>query len=97
MQGDCSAQDPYADYPGALRCVMEGAGDVAFTKHNIAPEYARDGSKPADWSSINKVRTLDLTSKVSRACTCSKVLGHAILGTDQLQNAVVSGLEHHFA
>ncbi len=55
LQGDCSAQDPYADYPGALRCMMEGAGDVAFTKHNIAPEYAKDGTTPADWSSADKV------------------------------------------
>lgn len=57
MQGDCSADDPYADYPGTLRCVMEGAGDVAFTKHNIALEYSRDGTTPQPWSTLNRVRS----------------------------------------
>ncbi|KAI7836214.1 hypothetical protein COHA_009895 [Chlorella ohadii] len=53
-KGDCTAQDPYFDYPGAVRCLMEGAGDVAFTKHSTPLEVARDGSSPEAWATKNK-------------------------------------------
>jgi len=56
-KGDCSndiTREPYYDYTGALRCVMEGAADVAFTKHTIATDYAKDGSTPQDWSTLNQ-------------------------------------------
>jgi len=29
LQGDCSSNDPYFDYDGTLRCLMEGAGEEA--------------------------------------------------------------------
>lgn len=57
MQGDCSSditKEPYYDYTGALRCLMEGAGDVAFTKHTIVTDYAKDGTTPQDWSSLTQ-------------------------------------------
>jgi hypothetical protein len=56
LQGDCGSEtDPYADYEGSLRCLMEGAGDVAFTKHTTALEVASDGTTPQTWSSLAKV------------------------------------------
>jgi hypothetical protein len=58
LQGDCTINDPYVDYPGALRCLMEGSGDVAFTKHTIPLEYTKDGTIPADWSNMSKVGNL---------------------------------------
>ena len=54
LQGDCSESDPYYDYAGSLRCLMEG-GDVAFTKHTTALQYAADGSNPQTWSTKKKV------------------------------------------
>jgi hypothetical protein len=55
VQGDCSSNidaEPYYDYTGSLRCLMEGAGDVSFTKHTIALDFTADGKTPAPWSSL---------------------------------------------
>jgi Transferrin len=32
VQATCDDESIYWDYPGALRCLMEDAGDVAFFK-----------------------------------------------------------------
>eukprot|EP00210_Caulerpa_lentillifera_P004650 g4435.t1 len=48
--GDCTTHDKYYDYQGALRCLMENAGDVAFVKHTTLLDFARDGSEPKDWA-----------------------------------------------
>ena len=52
MQGECDASDPYYDYDGTLRCLMEGKGDVAFTKHEAIEEYAKGGDEAQDWASL---------------------------------------------
>lgn len=31
-------KDDYADYAGSLRCMVDGAADVAFTKHSTPLE-----------------------------------------------------------
>eukprot|EP00889_Picochlorum_renovo_P006929 jgi/Picre1/33959/NNA_001437.t1 len=51
--GDCSeSNDPYADYEGSVRGLMEDACDVAFTKQSIVPTVASDGSDPASWATL---------------------------------------------
>jgi hypothetical protein len=55
LQGDCSPTDLYADYPGTLRGLTEGACDVAFTKETVPLEYSKDGTEPQTWSTLNKV------------------------------------------
>eukprot|EP00199_Chlamydomonas_sp_CCMP681_P000837 CAMPEP_0119115828 /NCGR_PEP_ID=MMETSP1180-20130426/51954_1 /TAXON_ID=3052 ORGANISM="Chlamydomonas cf sp, Strain CCMP681" /NCGR_SAMPLE_ID=MMETSP1180 /ASSEMBLY_ACC=CAM_ASM_000741 /LENGTH=506 /DNA_ID=CAMNT_0007104925 /DNA_START=41 /DNA_END=1558 /DNA_ORIENTATION=- len=59
--GDCTdtsmTAEPYGDYAGAFRCMMEdmsAAGKVAFIKHTTASEYSRDGSKPQSWSTLDQ-------------------------------------------
>lgn len=48
--GDCTTHDKYYDYHGALRCLMEAAGDVAFVKHSTVLDFARDGAEPRIWA-----------------------------------------------
>ena len=54
-QEDCSTDDKYYSYDGSFRCLMEGNGDVSFTKNDIVSKLAIDGSEPAVWATKNKV------------------------------------------
>ncbi|CAK6966880.1 transferrin-a [Scomber scombrus] len=47
-----SADEQYYGYAGAFRCLVEGAGDVAFIKHTIVPENS-DGQGPAWAQSVS--------------------------------------------
>lgn len=51
--GDCSddkEREPYYDYAGAFRGLMEGKCDVAFTKHTMPQLYSSDGESKQPWS-----------------------------------------------
>lgn len=50
-KGDCTdtAGEPYQDYPGTFRGLVEGACDVAFTKHTTAIDYAAGGKSAEEW------------------------------------------------
>ncbi len=53
MQGDCSdnkSRETYVDYEGAVKCLSEGAGDIAFTKHTTIYDYTIGGSSAQTWS-----------------------------------------------
>lgn len=43
-----SDADPYGGYAGALRCLSEGVGDVAFGKDTTPASYCA-GDEPRDW------------------------------------------------
>eukprot|EP01018_Ginkgo_biloba_P040837 Gb_31201 [translate_table: standard] len=49
---ECNMDDLYYDYAGAFRCLVEGSGDVAFTKHDIPVLYAKGGLLAADWNNL---------------------------------------------
>lgn len=51
-RGNCSEASPFGDYSGALRCLMEGAGDVAFIKEGTPRDFAKGGPKAEAWSTL---------------------------------------------
>lgn len=82
----CTTQDPYYDYAGAFRCLVENSGDVAFTKHTTVMDYSQDGSAAQAWSTrpMSDFRLLCRTGgcqPVTKASTChlSQVPAHAIM------------------
>lgn len=51
LQGDCSSEDPYFDYPGSLRCLMEGAGEARTHPHG--PQH---GQHEPEWQGLTADR-----------------------------------------
>jgi melanoma-associated antigen p97 len=100
--GDCGTDgEPYYDYAGSIRGLMEDACDVSFTKETIPGTYAADGSDPQTWS------TLDLDdmrllcpdggcAKVSdyKDCNLGRVPAHAVmaLSTNPELNSIKDAL-----
>lgn len=50
--GDCTEDSPYYDYAGTIRGLNDGVCDVAFTKHDTAPQVVSDGSAPEPWATL---------------------------------------------
>lgn len=48
----CDLGSPYAGYSGAYRCLVEGAGDIAFTRASVAPLFSRGGHYAQAWSTL---------------------------------------------
>lgn len=84
---NCTTSDAYYDYAGVLRCLVEGAGDVAFTKHTIVPQFAADGLTPAPWSADRTADSFRLMcpgggcAPVNQAYKCNLAIlpSHAVM------------------
>ncbi|XP_070974156.1 transferrin-a isoform X1 [Oncorhynchus clarkii lewisi] len=91
-----SSEEQYYGYTGAFRCLVEGAGDVAFIKHTIVPENT-DGSGPV-WAQDLKSSDFELlcqdgtTQPVTkfRDCHLAKVPAHAVITRPESRGEVVS-------
>ena len=55
LQAGCGSDSLYEGYAGAMRCLMEGNGDVAFVKQSSPLDYASDGGSKQSWSTLSKV------------------------------------------
>ncbi|XP_029471930.1 melanotransferrin isoform X2 [Rhinatrema bivittatum] len=79
-------EEPYFDYSGAFRCLVEGAGDVAFVKHSTVIENT-NGKNPASWAAgVNSSEFQLLCPNGARAevdqyaaCNWAPVPAHAVM------------------
>nr|AKZ20816.1 melanotransferrin 3 [Holothuria glaberrima] len=95
--------EPYYDYSGALRCLAEGAGDVAFIKHLTVDEYAGDNKKDVGWNANLKSSDFhylcpDGTRQEtwSEDCSLSKVSAHALMTSGTKSDAEKSQIKDVF-
>uniref|UniRef100_A0A672J4L9 Serotransferrin n=1 Tax=Salarias fasciatus TaxID=181472 RepID=A0A672J4L9_SALFA len=85
-KGDCSRShnEPYYDYAGALQCLAEDAGDVAFVKHLTVPD-----SEKSKYELLCKDNTRAPIDDF-RSCHLARVPAHAVVTRkdDQLAAAI---------
>jgi hypothetical protein len=55
LQEACGPNDPWADYEGVVRGVIEGGCDVGLTKHTTVLEVIQGGTDPAPWATVGAV------------------------------------------
>ncbi|KAJ7324408.1 hypothetical protein JRQ81_017428 [Phrynocephalus forsythii] len=97
-QGRCepSPQEDYYDYLGAFRCLVEGAGEVAFVKHSTVAE-ATEGPAAPSWGQGLQLQSFQLLcrdgSKAAvtawRACHLARVPAHAVVARADMDGAFV--------
>jgi len=94
-----SADEQYYGYAGAFRCLVEGAGDVAFIKHTIVPENS-DGKGPAWALGVNSADyelicpgkgPVPVTDYLS--CNLAAVPAHAVVTRPETHSEVVRILQ----
>nr|ADO66732.1 melanotransferrin [Apostichopus japonicus] len=81
-----NSHEPYYDYSGAFRCLVENAGDVAFVKHSTVEENTKPNGKD-EWNSYLRKKNFELlcpdgTRKSSwkgRQCNLGQVPSHAVV------------------
>uniref|UniRef100_A0A672J420 Serotransferrin n=1 Tax=Salarias fasciatus TaxID=181472 RepID=A0A672J420_SALFA len=93
-KGDCSRShnEPYYDYAGALQCLAEDAGDVAFVKHLTVPD-----SEKSKYELLCKDNTRAPIDDF-RSCHLARVPAHAVVTRkdDQLAAAIWDALTSNF-
>ncbi|XP_038573965.1 transferrin-a [Micropterus salmoides] len=94
-----SADEQYYGYAGAFRCLVEGAGDVAFIKHTTVSENS-DGNGPTWASNLNSAEyevicpgkgPVPITDYAS--CHLAKVPAHAVVTRPESHSNVVRILQ----
>jgi len=86
--------EPYYNYPGALRCLVEDAGDVAFIRQRTPPEYLNTGEENSfdpSWNYVNgdsmddyKLLCLEGGCQPLSAftqCSFPKTFGHTVVAS----------------
>uniref|UniRef100_A0A3Q3FW67 Serotransferrin n=1 Tax=Labrus bergylta TaxID=56723 RepID=A0A3Q3FW67_9LABR len=94
-----SAEEQYYGYAGAFRCLVEGAGDVAFIKHTTVPENS-NGNGPA-WASSSRAEDFELICPGKapvpitefQSCHLAKVPAHAVVTRPESRDHVVTTLK----
>ncbi|XP_034090393.1 transferrin-a isoform X2 [Gymnodraco acuticeps] len=99
-----SAEELYYGYAGAFRCLVEGAGDVAFIKHTIVPEnsngkgpeWAR-GLNANDYQLICPGQAAGVEISEYASCNLAAVPAHAVVTRPDNHDKVVKILDEQQA
>nr|XP_049604315.1 protein phosphatase 1 regulatory subunit 7 isoform X4 [Syngnathus scovelli] len=94
-----SSEEQYYGYAGAFRCLVEGAGDVAFIKHTIVAENS-DG-KGAEWAKGVLSSDYELICPTKgpvpitdfESCHLAVTPAHAVVTRPETRNNVVAILQ----
>uniref|UniRef100_A0A8D3DM41 Serotransferrin n=1 Tax=Scophthalmus maximus TaxID=52904 RepID=A0A8D3DM41_SCOMX len=95
-----SSEERYYGYAGAFRCLVEGAGDVAFIKHTIVeentganvPDWAK-GSKSSDFQLICPEMEQPVPVTEFSSCNLARVSAHAVVTRPETRDRVVNLLK----
>ncbi|KAL3055169.1 hypothetical protein OYC64_017968 [Pagothenia borchgrevinki] len=101
---EASADEQYYGYAGAFRCLVEGAGDVAFIKHTIVPENS-NGNGPAwasgvianDYQLICPGQPAPMKISEYALCNLAAVPAHAVVTRPETHSKVVQILKQQQA
>ncbi|XP_070609988.1 melanotransferrin isoform X2 [Erythrolamprus reginae] len=90
---ELSPRERYYDYLGAFRCLVDGAGEVAFVKHTTVTEATYDQAQPS-WT-LEDLQLLcrdGSRSAVSEWPTChlSRVPAHAVITRQDVEGSLIS-------
>ncbi|XP_057707875.1 serotransferrin-like [Corythoichthys intestinalis] len=94
-----NSEEEYYGYVGAFRCLVEGAGDVAFTKHSVVQENS-NGKGPAWASNILSSDYELICPQLSgsapigdfKHCHLGAIPAHAVITRPETRDHVVSVL-----
>ncbi|XP_028988135.1 serotransferrin-like [Betta splendens] len=94
-----NSNEQYYGHDGAFRCLVDGAGDVAFVKHSTPTENS-DGKGPdwaqnvksADYELICPGRSSPAPISDFKSCNLAKVPAHAVMTRPEIRNKVVNTL-----
>uniref|UniRef100_A0ABM5G4F8 Melanotransferrin isoform X1 n=1 Tax=Pogona vitticeps TaxID=103695 RepID=A0ABM5G4F8_9SAUR len=97
-QGRCepNPQEEYYDYLGAFRCLVEGAGEVAFIKHSTVAE-ALEGPAASSWAEGFQQQDFQLLCRDGsraaatawRTCHLARVPAHAVVARADTDGALL--------
>ncbi|XP_035676681.1 uncharacterized protein LOC118415881 [Branchiostoma floridae] len=82
--------EPYYGYAGAFRCLVEGAGDVAFINHQTVQDNT-DGHNPENWAAGLRSSEFELLCPDGsrrpvdqwRECSLARVPSHAVMTSEE--------------
>ncbi|XP_006179779.2 serotransferrin [Camelus ferus] len=96
----CSNHEPYFGYSGAFKCLMDGAGDVAFVKHSTVLENLANKADRDQYELLCRDNTRKPVDEY-KECHLAQVPSHAVVarsvgGKEDLIWELLNQAQQHF-